>query len=277
MADESASAAVAEPCPVWVDGRVGDLTEPAITPDDLSFMSGYGVFEAVEVAAGRPVALDRHLARLAHSAAVAGIEVPPDERIGDAIAELWTALAVARPDVAPHAVARITLSGSGRLVVSWRAWPDRTDPAAVVTSPYRRNERSAVAGAKTTSYAEAVVAAAEARRRGGEEAILANTRDELCEGTTSNVFVVLDDRLVTPPADSGLLRGVTRDLLLESGVAVEATVALADLPQVTEAFLTSTSRRVHPIARWDDRTLTVDGPHTTAARAAWAAIAAEFG
>lgn len=265
-----------ERTPVWVDGLVIDLEDPTIAASDPAFLSGHGIFEAVEVRDGRPLALERHLERLDHSGRIARITPPRRDRVHAAISELWAELRSVRPEIAPHAVARLTVSGGGRFVVSWRPWPDRGSPATVVTSPFRRNERSAVSGAKTTSYAEAIVAAEEARTRGAEEAILLNTRDELCEGTTSNVFVVIDDELVTPPPDSGLLRGVTRDLLLEAGVGWERAIHAGELARVTEAFLTSTSRRVHPIARWDDRDLMVDGPSTTAARSAWSSIVADL-
>ena len=82
-----------------------------------------------------------------------------------------------------------------------------------------------MAGIKTTSYAENVVALAHARARGCTEAIFANTTGGLCEGTGTNVFVVVDGRLVTPPLSSGCLAGVTRDLVLELTEAIEA-----DLP-----------------------------------------------
>ena len=81
--------------------------------------------------------------------------------------------------------------------------------------PWVRNERSAVAGLKTTSYAENVVALAYAKERGAIEAVFANTRGELCEGTGSNVFVVRDGVVWTPPLDSGCLAGITRALAVE--------------------------------------------------------------
>ena len=62
----------------------------------------------------------------------------------------------------------------------------------MVVVPWTRNERAATAGLKTTSYADNVVALAYAKARGASEAIFGNTRGELCEGTGSNVFVVID-------------------------------------------------------------------------------------
>ena len=81
--------------------------------------------------------------------------------------------------------------------------------------PWTRNERGATAGLKTISYAANVRALAYAEARGASEAIFANTQGNLCEATGSNVFLVLEGTLVTPPPTAGCLLGVTRGLLLE--------------------------------------------------------------
>ena len=118
--------------------------------------------------------------------------------------------------------------------------------------PWVRNERSAVAGAKTISYAENVVALARAHERGADEALFANTVGALCEGTGTNVFVVQGGRVRTPSLATGCLAGITRELVLEL-IDVEETDALTldDLRGADEAFLTSSTRDVHPIASVD--------------------------
>jgi branched-chain amino acid aminotransferase len=123
---------------------------------------------------------------------------------------------------------------------------------------------------KTTSYAENVVALARAQEEGADEALFGNTAGNLCEGTGTNIFVVVDDRLVTPPLSSGCLAGVTRELLLEVDTSIaEADVPLTRLPSVEEAFLTSSTRDVMPISAIDGRALReVDGPHTRRASSA---------
>ena len=85
----------------------------------------------------------------------------------------------------------------------------------VVRVPWLRNERSAVAGLKTLSYVENAVVLAHAQAKGADEALLANTVGELCEGTATNVFVERAGELLTPPLDSGCLAGITRELVLE--------------------------------------------------------------
>lgn len=129
-----------------------------------------------------------------------------------------------------------------------------------------RNERSAVAGLKTTSYAENVVALATAARAGASEALLANTVGRLCEGTGSNVFVVLDGRLHTPPLASGCLAGITRVLVVEWAGAKETDLPFEVLEQADEVFLTSSLRDVQAVTRIDGRELAV-GPGPVTAEA----------
>ena len=88
----------------------------------------------------------------------------------------------------------------------------------------------------------------------------------LCEGTGTNVFVARDGRLVTPPLSAGCLAGVTRELLLELGVAAEQELPITALEEADEAFLTSSTRDIQPIATVDGTALlTAPGPLTNAA------------
>jgi len=156
----------------------------------------------------------------------------------------------------------------------------RPEPhGAVVTVPWVRNERAATAGLKTTSYAENVIALAHAKERGALEGVLGNTRGELCEATGSNVFVVVDGVLRTPPLDSGCLAGITRELLLEWSrdadiEVVEQALPLDVLARADEVFLTSSIKDVFPVSAVDGRALPAPGPVTGLARKVWAAGAA---
>jgi branched-chain amino acid aminotransferase len=122
-----------------------------------------------------------------------------------------------------------------------------------------------------------VVALGYAHDRGAGEALFANTRGELCEGTGSNVFVAVDGRLLTPPLDSGCLAGITRALLLEwLPDAAEAALSPAQLSAAEEAFLCSSLRDVQPIATVDGAALpAVPGPLTRRAAAVFAERSAE--
>jgi branched-chain amino acid aminotransferase len=129
-----------------------------------------------------------------------------------------------------------------------------------VTGPFFRNERSPLAGLKTVNYGDNAVAQRRARAAGADEALFANTRGELCEGTWSNVFVLVDGQWSTPPLSSGCLPGITRGVVLELfaelGLPVtESTRSIEGLDRVESAFLTSSLREIQPIAVMDGREL----------------------
>jgi branched-chain amino acid aminotransferase len=160
--------------------------------------------------------------------------------------------------------------GEGGPTVVVAAGPLDAPPSAtaVVVVPWPRNEHAATAGLKTTSYAENVVALAHAKARGAGEALFANIAGHLCEGTGSNVFVVLDGRVLTPPLSSGCLAGVSRALVLELTDAAEQDIPMARLADADEVFLTSTGRDVLTVSAVDGRAVET-GQRTRDAAAAF--------
>jgi branched-chain amino acid aminotransferase len=166
--------------------------------------------------------------------------------------------------------------GSGRgdaaptVIVVADAMQPWAPTTAVATVSWPRNERGALAGLKTTSYAENVVALAEAQRRGASEAVFANLAGNLCEGTGSNVFYVVDGELRTPTLASGCLAGITRALVLEWYGGREVDEPIEAVLEADEVFLASTTRDVQAVSRWDDRELAAPGPVTRAVQEVWA-------
>jgi branched-chain amino acid aminotransferase len=262
---------------VWVDGRVlDDPREPAIQVGDHGFTVGDGVFEAVKVVDGVPFALTRHLRRLARSAEGLGLPPVDDEAVRRGVTEVLERRHLSFGRLRITYTAGPTPMGSGRapdasttLVVAAVPASPRSEPASVVTVPWPRNERGAVAGLKTTSYAENVVALAYAAERGAGEAVFGNTAGNLCEGTGSNVFYVVAGELRTPTLASGCLAGITRELLVEWCGAREVDEPLEVLQTAEEIFLASTTRDVQPVLRCDDRTWDGPGPVTRSAAATW--------
>jgi branched-chain amino acid aminotransferase len=265
---------------VWIDGAVVEADEAKVSVFDHGLTVGDGVFETAKVVDGVPFALTRHLDRLASSARGLGLTAPDDATLRAAVAE---ALAANVADSAAPLRLRLTLTGgtsplgSDRgaagptLVVALAPLTSWAPTAKVVVVPWTRNERAATAGLKTTSYADNVVALAHAKQHGGSEALLANTAGMLCEGTGSNVFLVLDGELVTPPLSSGCLAGVTRALVLEWTGAVERDVPLGALLEADEVFLTSSTRDVQPVhAVGDDEYPEAPGPVTKEAAVVFA-------
>jgi branched-chain amino acid aminotransferase len=142
-------------------------------------------------------------------------------------------------------------------------WPSTTSATLV---PWVRNERSPVAGAKTTSYADNVTALAWAHERGFSEGLFLNTRDEVCEGTGTNLFLVLGSQIITPPLTSGCLAGITRELVVEWAGATERSLTWAEVMAGDEVFLTSSTREVHSVVRLDSRAWDGEGEVTRSLR-----------
>lgn len=266
---------------VWVNGALLDEAQARVSPFDHGLLTGDGVFETLRVTRSRPFASRRHLVRLARSAAGLRLPCPPADAVLGAMDD------VIRANGIDEGRLRVTVTGGPSQLGSDRAdvaptvivaggalpaWPPAAD---VAIAPWPRNERGALAGLKTISYGENVVALAHARDRGAGEAIFGNLAGNLCEGTGTNVFVVVGGRLITPPLSAGCLAGVTRELLLEHVGATEEDLPLAALAGADEAFLTSSTRNVQAIRGVDGRGLRAcQGPLTTAAAAAFEAVLA---
>jgi branched-chain amino acid aminotransferase len=259
---------------VWVNGRLVEPDEPVLSALDHGVTVGDGVFETAKIEGGRPFALRRHHARLQRSAA--GLGLAPldldvlDEGIKAVLDGSDLEFGRLRYSVTggPGPLGSDRLPSAPTYIVLAGPQPRPPESGALAVVPWTRNERSAVAGLKTTSYAENVVALAYAKERGALEAVFANTRGELCECTGSNIFVVRDGEVLTPPVDSALLPGITRELTIEwarlSGIPVrETALPLSVLDEADEVFITSTTKDVLPVHAVDGRALGPERPMTT--------------
>src|SRR5947209_4432267 len=180
---------------IWVNGRLSTEEDARVSPFDHAILTGDGVFETLKVEGAVPFAVRRHLERLERSAAGLALEVPPADEIRAALG------AVVEANNLVQGVARITLTGGPAPLGSDRGSAGPTlivacgpprgwgASAAVAVAPWPRNDRGPIAGLKTVSYAENVVALRWARERGAEEAVFGNLDGRLCEGTGTNVFV----------------------------------------------------------------------------------------
>jgi branched-chain amino acid aminotransferase len=244
----------------WINDELVSIEDAKVSVLDHGFTVADGVFETLLISDGKVFALDRHLARLTKSASGLGISTPDVATITHGIAQV-----LATNSKVDFGRLRITItSGSGplgsdrtsaspTLVISLSeqtAWPTSTK---VLLVPWSRNENSPLAGLKTTSYAENVYALDAAKAQGFSEAIFCDTSGRLCEGTGSNIFLIMGDQIFTPSEASGLLRGITRDLVIEwaneSGfVVVERDVNPMELWDADEVFITSSTRDIHPVS-----------------------------
>ncbi|EDY43654.1 aminotransferase class IV [Streptomyces sp. SPB074] len=266
---------------VWINGGLRNPEDARVSAFDHGITVGDGVFETVKAVDGAPFALGRHLDRLARSAAGLGLPAPDLDEVRRACAAVLAAEPVALGRLRITYTGGVSPLGSDRgtepptLIVAVGAIAPRPDVTAAVTVPWVRNERGALSGLKTTSYGENVLALARAHASDASEALFANTLGQLCEGTGSNVFVVLDGTLCTPPLASGCLAGITRALVAEWTGAEERDLPLDVLERADEIFLTSTTRDVQAVGRVDDRVLgQAPGPVTAKAMRVFAERAA---
>ncbi|WP_086832498.1 aminotransferase class IV, partial [Streptomyces sp. NRRL B-24572] len=238
---------------LWVNGGLHDAETARVSVLDHGLTVGDGIFETVKAERGETFALTLHLERLTRSARGLGLPDPDLDEVRRACAAVLEAN--------PMELGRLRITYTGgpsplgsergdagtSLVVALGETGRRPDSTAVITVPWTRNERGALTGLKTTSYAENVVALARAREQGASEALFANTVGQLCEGTGSNVFVVVDGRILTPPVSSGCLAGITRALAVKWTGAEETDLPLEMLESADEIFLTSTLRDVQAV------------------------------
>lgn len=263
---------------IWLDGRLyDDPRQATIAGTDHGLLVGDGVFETLKVTEQGAFAIRRHLNRMSRSAAALGLPPPDQALIREAIAAV-----VENRDFALGKL-RITYTGGRGPLGSEAAYgpptlmvalaPANAAPSltSIVTAPWSRNERGALTGVKSTSYAENVRTLRYAAERSCSEAIFVNTADRVCEGTGTNIFLIFGDTILTPPLSSGPLAGITRELIMEWSPVEERELTLEEAKQADEVFLTSSMRDIQGVERWDDRTFSSAHPVTQALSVKFAA------
>lgn len=255
---------------VYIDGRYVEESEAVISVFDHGLVTGDGAFETIGVYDNMPFAITRHLERLSRTVQGMRLGAPNLTVLAEAIYGLLERNSIGEGKLRITYTAGNAGLGSGRvggdprvvMALESFAFQTASSPTKVVRSPWPRNERGVLAGLKTTSYAENVVALDYAQSLGGTEVIFGNIAGNLCEGSGSNIFYVVDGALHTPPLSSGCLAGVTRDLIVEKLGAKETDISFDALVDgtISEAFITSSLREIQPIAFVDTyRMKEVDG------------------
>jgi branched-chain amino acid aminotransferase len=263
---------------IFIDGAVLPAAEARVPVLDRGFLYGDSVFEVTRTVSGAPLLFAEHLERLERSAAIVGHGVPPRATIEAACAKTLARAAQALGDEVELYLRIIVTRGEGpleldpdvaltpRLVVVARPLrlPAPTlyeQGAALCTVDERRNAPGHVpAEVKSSNYLPSVLALRAAKRRGGYEALLCDLSGFVCEGASSNLFVLRDGTLFTPPLSLRILPGVTRAAVLalcaDEGLrVVESPFRLDFVRTADEVFLTSSLRGVMPVTRLDDQPL----------------------
>ena len=247
---------------VAVSGRgLVDPGEPVLLPDDEGFTRGRAAFETMRVYDGRPFRLAQHLARLQGSAERIGLERPDADEF-----EALAALALERA-AAPEAVLRLYWSpgppggehGAIVLVGPIPGWIDdaraRGQRLVSLLHP-RRSAPWLLPATKSTSYAVAIAAEAEAKERGADDAVFVDADAIVLEGPVTNIWWREDDVLLTPSLETGILAGETRAALLglargAGRVVEEGLYPLERLLRADEVFTSSSVREVMPVVSLD--------------------------
>jgi branched-chain amino acid aminotransferase len=263
---------------VNVNGRITDAAHAEISIFDHGFLYGEGVYETLRTYGGEPFLWDRHLQRLRTSAAMILLDVPfgDDEFLRRSLDTVAAAGLGAQPDGSiRESYIRILLTrGIGELSYDPKATPvpsvviivkEHLDPPAkafaegvpvVMVDVVRNHPRSLNPLIKSNNLLNNALGMQQALRKGGVEGVFRNHRGELTECAQSNLFVVKDGVVKTPPLEAGLLAGITRAFVFEVGAScgvpvVEAVLHDADLTGADEAFYTSTTKELMPITRVD--------------------------
>lgn len=241
---------------------------PCIRYNDRGFTLGHGLFETILVKKGAVPAIDYHWARLNASAPVIGISVPFSKQelelmLNELIIEnnLQDKIAGARVTITHGESERGILplhtpQPNFLISVFECASPvDRPYSALIVNT--RKNEHTASATIKSISYLDNILAKQEAMNQKYDEAILLNTASNIADGAISNVYMVKDGKIFTPPVADGALPGVIRRILLEefntSFSITEQSISVPDILDADEVFLTNALMGVKPVSRLNTR------------------------
>jgi len=261
---------------VNVNGRISPEREAVVSVFDHGFLYGEGIYETLRTYHGRPFLYDRHMRRLRNSARMIVLELPFTD--ADLASQIRETMAAAGLNGVEAYIRVLVTRGVGDLTYDLQATP--TPSVVIIVKPqvdpppeaYERGVRVVIVDVvrnhpetvnpmiKSNNLLNNALAAQEAIRRGGFEAIMRNYRGELAECTTSNLFIVKGGAAITPPLESGLLPGITREFLFDVGQEIgvdvrEQVLRDEDLFAADEAFLTSTTREAVPIVKVDERAI----------------------
>ncbi|HLB73454.1 MAG TPA: aminotransferase class IV [Sedimentisphaerales bacterium] len=247
---------------VFLNDKLVDAGKASVSISDSGLLYGAGLFETMQARAGRVFALKDHLDRLFSSAETLSINIGCEkEYISDAIDK------VLRANNLKDARLRLTVTGgamaqdaeerkSTLLITAAKltAYPPEyyRKGVMVLLCPYRQNENDPTCGHKVTSYFPRMIGLKHAHEKGAAEALWFTTDNRLAEGCISNVFLVKDSVLYTPPVSTPVLAGVARKAVCRIAVdnsieLVEKDLYIDDVLNADEIFLTNVIMQVMPV------------------------------
>lgn len=257
----------------YVDGKYVSADKAVIPVDDLAILRGLGVFDILRTYDGKPLFLKEHIQRLIHSAKEIELTIP------------WT------PDQLIEIICKtVHKNPSGdlniRIIITGGSSPDFTTPQGkprllVLVHETKRLpsiwyekgvkvitlfSSRAIPGAKSINYLPATIAMNKAKKKGAVEAIYVNSQNNVLEGTTSNLFIFIKGKLVTPGGP--ILAGITREYIISLGQTlfdVEIRdIEIDEFMSAEEIFITGTNKGLVPVIQVNDTTIGkgIPGPLT---------------
>ena len=255
---------------VYINGEIISQDKVQIPVFDRGLLYGYGLFETMRSYNGHVFYLDRHIARLVHSAGILGIRGALETQ------KLETGVSrTLKANGLDDARIRLTVTAGGGdrslTAVPAKLTTIITVEKLVFPSPeiyskglstsvvgIRRNSESPMCHLKALGYLENMLAHAEAVDNGSDEAILLNGDGFVAECSASNIFVVDAGKIVTPPIEAGILPGITRGVVIELAAQLgiklaQEAVSVERLLNAEEVFITNSVIEIMPISAIDGR------------------------
>ena len=250
---------------IYLNGSLVPRSEARVSVFDHGFLYGYGLFETMRAYHGKIFLLERHIKRLLGSAEIIGLSSSlTDIDLGQACRDTLKAngledarLRLTVSNGESDAFPWVGTGGTPTVVVTARLYTPFTAEKynqgfKVGISSVRRCTQSFISGVKSVNYLVSVLARREAAAYGLDEALLLNERGHITEGGGSNVFFVKASGLVTPSLESGILPGITREVVMETAASLdisaeEGDVSPDDLARFDEAFLTNSMIELMPM------------------------------
>jgi branched-subunit amino acid aminotransferase/4-amino-4-deoxychorismate lyase len=245
---------------ISVDGRLFDPHAATVSALDSGFLLGDGLFESLRACDGMPYLLDRHLARLLAAAEEMEFERMPSadtlaEQVGRTLDRAALADAYLRVTVTRGSGATALAAPASAPTVVIAALPAPTRAAGGIEATLLGPPSDRGAKAKSTSRQQAVLARRQVEKRGAGEGLYVSEEGCVLEGVSSNVFVVRDGRLLTPPAEHclpGITRGRVLELARDAGISTaEAPLDSRELMDAAEVFVTNAVQGLRRVAKID--------------------------
>ncbi len=254
---------------VWINNRLVPEEEAKVSIFDYGFLFGYGLFETLRAYNGKVFRLVRHLERMNEAEKSLGISSDWEENeiieaVNNTIATNNLSNAYIRLNIwkgegeaglRPETVKRVNLAIIARPFIPYPSRLYKEGMSAVIVNT-RRGEGDPISHMKTFNYLSNILARIEAKKAGADEALLLNHRGNVACGAVSNIFLVKDGVVLTPPLREGVLGGITRDAIIEAALKhsemaeiKEGDISVSQLRDADEVFLTNTLMEVMPLTR----------------------------